>query len=98
MMFTNAVHLALEVRNWTIPVAVVFIFFVIVHFGYFILYGLLVQTTWLPDAPVLVFNTAMMSLDFWLATAITLVIAIFPRFATKCLWNTLFSKNVKKID
>ncbi|XGW11747.1 hypothetical protein V3C99_012878 [Haemonchus contortus] len=43
MMFTNTAHLAVEVRCWNIPLAAVFIFFIALHFGFFILYGFVSQ-------------------------------------------------------
>ncbi|ETN76420.1 IC domain protein, HAD ATPase, P-type family [Necator americanus] len=91
-MLTNAVHLSIEVRSWTAPIVVIFIFFVGLHFSFFILYSFVVQPQWIYDAPVLVSFEAMMTTDFWLAMLITTVVAVFPRFATRCLWNTLFTE------
>ncbi|KAK6032396.1 hypothetical protein OSTOST_01422, partial [Ostertagia ostertagi] len=78
MMFTNTAHLAVEVRCWNVPLATVFVFFIAFHFGFFAIYGLVVQPQILFDAPVHVPNQAMMTLDFWLVMAITTIIAIFP--------------------
>ncbi|EYC05299.1 hypothetical protein Y032_0083g1685 [Ancylostoma ceylanicum] len=96
MMLANAAHLTLEVRCWTVPIVVIFIFFILLHFAYFILYGIAVQPGWLYDAPVDVPLDAMMTADFWLAMVITTVIAVLPRFAAKCLWNTLFTEETAK--
>ncbi|KAL6733665.1 hypothetical protein Aduo_004294 [Ancylostoma duodenale] len=96
MMLANAAHLTLEVRCWTIPIVVIFVFFIFLHFGYFVLYGIAVQPGWIYDAPVDVPLDAMMTADFWLAMVITTVIAVLPRFATKCLWNTLFTEETAK--
>ncbi|WKX95810.1 hypothetical protein Q1695_012340 [Nippostrongylus brasiliensis] len=91
MMLTNAAHLALEVRCWTAAVAVIFVVFIGIHFAYFLGYGLVAQPGWLLDPPVHVANDAVLTSDFWLTMTITTVIAVFPRFVTKSLWNTLFS-------
>ncbi|KHJ96262.1 hypothetical protein OESDEN_03781 [Oesophagostomum dentatum] len=95
-MLTNAAHLSIELRCWTIPTAVVFIFFVILHFVYFICYSFMVQPSWIFDPPVLAPVEAMMTVDFWLVITISTVIALLPRFATRCLWNTLFNEDESK--
>ncbi|VDK80282.1 unnamed protein product [Cylicostephanus goldi] len=38
----------------------------------------------------------MMTVDFWLYSVIVTVIAVFPRFACRCLWNTLFDEENRK--
>uniref|UniRef100_A0A1I7XR13 P-type phospholipid transporter n=1 Tax=Heterorhabditis bacteriophora TaxID=37862 RepID=A0A1I7XR13_HETBA len=75
----NTLHLALDVRYWTWPLLYIFIFFILLHFIYFELYSILVQTGWIVDSTIYMFPAVMEQATFWLSMPLVTVIALIPK-------------------
>ncbi|CAD6192104.1 unnamed protein product [Caenorhabditis auriculariae] len=98
MMIVNCFHLALVVRYWNWPLVVIFIFFIFFNFGFFFAYSAILLPGTVPDTPTGIPGKLMCTASFWLAEVITVIFALFPRFAILSIANFRRSHSKPRVN
>ncbi|KAH7726090.1 Protein TAT-4 b [Aphelenchoides avenae] len=87
MFFANCAHLALIVRSWTRQVIALNLFFVCVHFGFFIVYNASFMAFTTPSPPVHAAVDAMQDKQFWSGLYLSTLLSVLPRFLVMVVMN-----------
>ncbi|CAJ0581559.1 unnamed protein product, partial [Mesorhabditis spiculigera] len=94
MFLCNTFHLALEVRCWTWPIWSIFLFFTVLHFGFFLAYHALCGPwSGLYGPPILVSFRSMTQASFYIVELLTVVTALIPRL----IYRVYLSKREGKL-
>uniref|UniRef100_A0A914XSP7 P-type ATPase C-terminal domain-containing protein n=1 Tax=Plectus sambesii TaxID=2011161 RepID=A0A914XSP7_9BILA len=95
LLIINNLHLAVEVRLWTLPVLLSLTLSVLVYFVMALLYNWLVGPAWgIKSPPNMVAQFAMGDVHFWAALILTCVMALLPRLVFHVLLNVFFPSDV----
>ncbi|CAI4231031.1 unnamed protein product [Auanema sp. JU1783] len=88
MMLVNCLHLAVEVRNWNNVFLIVFVFFFVIHFGYFLIFGIVAGPGLVSNPPIRVAYDAMREPQFWVCQLLIVVASLLPRVIFRVASNS----------